>query len=36
MLTIVWIESQYKVLVADVDEIAQEWNTTWQEACEVT
>lgn len=30
------IENQYKAMVVKVDEVAQEWNSTWREACEVT
>lgn len=29
-------ENQYKALVAEVDEVSQEWNKVWTEACEVT
>ncbi|KAI7903980.1 uncharacterized protein BX663DRAFT_505978 [Cokeromyces recurvatus] len=29
------LKSHYKTLVAEVDEVAQEWNSLWKEACEV-
>jgi hypothetical protein len=28
-------ENQYKDMVKEVDSLAQEWNSTWKEACEV-
>ncbi|KAI9483130.1 MAG: hypothetical protein EXX96DRAFT_479457 [Benjaminiella poitrasii] len=29
------LKSHYKTLVSEVDEVAQEWNSVWKEACEV-
>ncbi|KAG2204354.1 hypothetical protein INT47_009396 [Mucor saturninus] len=29
------LKSHYKALVTDVDELSQEWNTIWRDACEV-
>ncbi|EPB87915.1 hypothetical protein HMPREF1544_05322 [Mucor circinelloides 1006PhL] len=29
------LKNQYKAMVVKVDEVAQEWNSTWREACEV-
>ncbi|KAF1796888.1 hypothetical protein FB192DRAFT_1314461 [Mucor lusitanicus] len=29
------LKNQYKTMVIKVDEVAQEWNSTWREACEV-
>ncbi|KAK4511753.1 uncharacterized protein ATC70_007297 [Mucor velutinosus] len=29
------LKNQYKTMVVKVDEVAQEWNSTWREACEV-